>query len=64
MGDYDGDYDGDFRHDLLWRNSSTGQVYLMRVNGTTVASGAVIYVEPNATWHVMGVHEYGSVGLP
>jgi hypothetical protein len=32
------DFNGDGKADILWRNSSAGEVYLWLMNGTTIAS--------------------------
>jgi hypothetical protein len=33
-----GDYDGSGRAGILWRNSTSGQVYVWLMNGTTLTS--------------------------
>jgi len=33
-----GDVDGDGKSDIVWRNSSTGQVYLWIMNGISIAN--------------------------
>ncbi|MEI6208009.1 MAG: FG-GAP-like repeat-containing protein [Desulfuromonadales bacterium] len=49
-----GDFDGDGIRDLVWWNSSTGQVYVMLMAGpVTVKSGAVVYTEPNTSWRIV-----------
>ena len=35
-----GDFDGDGKSDILWRNSTTGQVYLWFISGTAMTGGA------------------------
>jgi hypothetical protein len=40
-----GDFDGNGTSDMLWRNSTTGQVYIWFINGTTMSGGgSVSYV--------------------
>jgi hypothetical protein len=42
-----GDFNGDGKSDILWRNSTTGQVYLWFINGTTFASnGSPVTTSP------------------
>jgi hypothetical protein len=53
-----GDYNGNRRSDILWRHSSTGQVYEMPVLGNTVLPGAVIHTEPNPSWQIVNVGDY------
>jgi FG-GAP-like repeat/Kelch motif len=37
------DFDGDGKADLLWRNASTGQLYLWLMDGTTMRSGTSLF---------------------
>jgi hypothetical protein len=53
-----GDYNGDGKDDLLWRNDSTGQVYMMLMSGTAIANQSQVYTEANMAWHVLGPWEY------
>ena len=56
-----GDFDGDGKSDILWRNSTTGQVYLWFMNGTTItSSGSVTYV--SSDWVIQGVGDYDGSG--
>jgi uncharacterized repeat protein (TIGR02543 family) len=49
-----GDFNGDGVRDYVWRNSITGQVYLMfMANATTVGSGAVVWAEPDPNWKIV-----------
>ncbi len=48
------DLDGNGRSDILWRNSTTGQVYAMLMNGAAIASQGMLYTEPNTTWKIVG----------
>jgi hypothetical protein len=48
-----GDFDGDGKDDIIWRNSSTGQIFQMLMNGTAVKSSGMIYSEPNLAWKIV-----------
>jgi hypothetical protein len=49
-----GDFNGDGKADILWRNSSTGQVEIWLMNGATALThgspGA-----PDSTWQIVGL---------
>jgi hypothetical protein len=57
------DLDGDGRADILWWNSTTGQVYAMLMNGTTVRASGFVYTEPNTAWKIVAVGDFGGLGL-
>jgi hypothetical protein len=46
-----GDFNGDCRSDILWRNSSTEQVYIWLMNGTTLTSSGSPG-SPDITWQI------------
>jgi hypothetical protein len=46
-----GDYDGSGRAGILWRNSSTEQVYVWLMNGTTMTSSGSPGT-PAASWQI------------
>jgi hypothetical protein len=48
------DFDGDGRADLLWYNETSGQLYLMVMNGAAIAAQGTLFVEPNTDWRVAG----------
>jgi hypothetical protein len=56
------DFNGDGRSELLWRNASTGAVYLMPMDGAAVQPGSVIYTEPNPAWQIMGTGDFDGDG--
>jgi PKD repeat protein/pimeloyl-ACP methyl ester carboxylesterase len=56
------DFDGNGRGDILWRNSVTGQVYLMPMDGTSALAGAVIWTEPNPAWQILGTGDFDGDG--
>jgi len=52
-----GDFNGDGDADILWRNSTTGEVYIWLMNGTTLtSSGSLGYV--SSDWSVQGVGDF------
>ena len=53
-----GDYNGDGKSDLLWRNESTGLVFMMLMNGIAKSAEGVVYNEPNLNWKLLGPYEY------
>ena len=56
-----GDFNGDCRSDILWRNSTTGEVYTWFMNGTTIASqGSPGGVSSN--WVVQGAGDFNGDG--
>ncbi len=56
------DLDGDGRADLLWWNSSTGQVYAMLMNGASVTAQGFVYTEPNTAWSIAAVGDFAGSG--
>jgi DNA-binding beta-propeller fold protein YncE len=57
------DFSGDGRSDLLYRNSSTGQVYRMLMNGFAITNGAFAYAEPNTAWKIVGDGDFNGDGV-
>jgi hypothetical protein len=53
-----GDYNGDGKADLLWRNDTTGQVYMVHMNGMAISAQAMVYQEANTAWKVLGPWQY------
>jgi hypothetical protein len=56
------DFDHDGKSDLLWRNASTGQVYMMLMNGGTRVSEGYVYAEPNLAWKIVAAGDYNGDG--
>jgi hypothetical protein len=56
------DFNGDGKSDLLWRNDTTGQVYIMLMNGASISSAAVVYTEPNLAWKIVSQGDYNGDG--
>ncbi len=57
-----GDFDADRKTDILWRNSNTGQVYLMLMNGNIIAGQGLVYTEPNLSWNIVSTGDYDGDG--
>ena len=56
------DFNGDKTSDLLWRNGSGGQVYMMPMLGGVVQPGAVVWTEPNPSWQIVGTGDFDGDG--
>ncbi len=56
------DLDGDGKADILWWNASTGQVYAMLMNGTTISAQGFVYTEPNTAWKIAAVGDFAGSG--
>ncbi len=55
------DFNGDCRSDILWRNSSTEQVYIWLMNGTALSgSGSLGYV--SSDWVIQGTGDFNGDG--
>jgi hypothetical protein len=54
------DFNGDGISDLLWRNDTTGQVYLMAMSGGAIAAQGMVYAEPNTAWKIVTVGDYNN----
>ena len=50
-----GDFDGDGKGDILWRNTSTGQVAIWFMNGTALSSAMVVGTVPT-DWTIQGLN--------
>lgn len=53
-----GDLDGDGAADLVWRNSSTGAVYLMLLDGFSIKRQGMAYQEPDLNWRIVGTGDF------
>lgn len=58
------DFNGDGKSDILWRNSSTGQVYMFLMNGPTIQSQGYVYVEQDtANWKIVALGDFDGDGF-
>jgi hypothetical protein len=61
-----GDFDRDGNTDILWRNSSTGQVWIWRLDGTAVqATGAFVQLGGSPVgddWQIQDVGDFDHDG--
>jgi hypothetical protein len=57
-----GDFNGDCRSDILWRNSSTQQVYIWLMNGTTYP-GSGSPGSPTSDWVIQSVGDFDGDGM-
>ena len=55
------DFDGDGKQDLLWRNTSTGQVGVWLMNGSTATSAANIG-SPALSWRIINTGDFNGDG--
>jgi hypothetical protein len=60
------DLSGDVKPDILWRNTSTGQLYAWFMDGTARSSGS--FLSPpavaNSSWQIRGLDDFDSDGRP
>jgi hypothetical protein len=56
------DFDGDGKADILWRNGTTGAIYIMLMNGPSIASQGLMYSEPNLAWKIVAAGDYNGDG--
>ncbi len=56
-----GDFNGDGKADILWRNSTSGQVYLWLMNGSTIASQGGVFAV-SSDWVIQGVGDFNGDG--
>ena len=58
-----GDFNGDCNADILWRNSTTGQLGIWFMNGTSFVSYQLIsYVVSDLNWQVAAVNDFDGDG--
>ena len=57
------DLGADGKSDLIYRNTSTGQIYRMFMNGFSVTNAAFAYTEPNTAWKVVADADFNGDGV-
>jgi hypothetical protein len=57
------EFNGDGRHDLLWRNKDTGQLWASTVKDGAVFGGFALQGNPNAAWRVVGTGDFNAYGV-
>ncbi len=56
------DLDGDGKADILWWNSTTGQVFAQLMNGSTIVAQGMVYTEPDTRWTIEAVGDFAGSG--
>ena len=56
------DFNGDGRHDIVWRNKSTGQVWVTLMDGLAATGGFLLHTEPNTDWGINGAADFNGDG--
>lgn len=56
------DFDGDGRSDLLYRKAGENLIYRMAMNGLSIASGSMVYQEPDSSWRIVGDGDFNGDG--
>jgi Cysteine-rich secretory protein family/FG-GAP-like repeat len=57
-----GDYNGDGDADILWQNSTTGQLFIWFMNAATIANSASPGSAPSSDWSIRGVGDLDGDG--
>ena len=56
------DFNGNGKAELLWWNSSSGQVAIGQTNGTNASTANLIWTEPNTDWRIAGAGDLDDDG--
>ena len=56
------DFYGNGTSDLLWRNGTSGQVYMMPMSGGVVQPGTTFWTEPDPAWQIVGTGDFDGDG--
>jgi len=57
-----GDFNADGKPDILWRNQASGDNLVWLMNGTTIASGAVLTAITDTNWRIVGTADFNADG--
>jgi hypothetical protein len=57
-----GDFNGDGKADILWRNSSTGDIRIWSMNGTQKLSDVLVTNLPDQNWRIVGTGDFNGDG--
>jgi hypothetical protein len=49
-----GDFNADGHSDILFQNTSTGQISIWEMNGTNLIGGGLVSADPGPSWHAIG----------
>ena len=55
-----GDFTGAGSSDILFQNTSSGQIAIWEMNGTNVIGGGTVNLDPGPSWHAVGTNSGGS----
>ncbi|MBF0539487.1 MAG: DUF1566 domain-containing protein, partial [Nitrospirae bacterium] len=56
------DFNGDGKSDVLWRNTTTGDVYIWLMNKTSITGGDFVVKGLTADWDIKGVGDFNGDG--
>jgi len=56
------DFNGDGKHDILWRNSATGEITVWLMDGTRSLSAVSIGVVADPNWRIVGTGDFNGDG--
>ncbi|MBF0536980.1 MAG: DUF1566 domain-containing protein [Nitrospirae bacterium] len=56
------DFDADGKSDILWRNDTTGDVYIWLMNGTSIKGGYLVAKGVSADWVIKAVGDFNGDG--
>ena len=58
-----GDFNDDGHSDILFQNTSSGQVSIWEMNGNTLIGGGPVSANPGPAWHAIGTGDFNHDGL-